>query len=565
MTLLIWFQIFLFLGVILATIPLLGSFLAKVFAGQKTILHPYFEWLEILTYRIVGINPNDEMPWRRYAKSMLLFGLCGFLVLFLLLLFQSHLPFNPQNFPNVPLSLAFNIAISFVTHTNWQSYAGEATLSYASQMWGLTVQNFLSVGTSCAVLMALIRGLTRKTAESIGNFWADLVRSIVYVFLPLSIILSMILVTQGVVQTLNPYVVVETLEGGQQTIALGPVASQVAIKQLGSNGGGFFNANSAHPFENPTTLSNFLEMIVIILIPASMVYAFGVLINSKRHAWMILGTMFFIWGCGLIISMYSENLVNPVLEAAPIMEGKETRFGLNNSLLWTTSTTATSNGSVNAMISSLSPLSGGVALLNMMLGEMVFGGAGVGLCSMLMFIILTIFLSGLMVGRSPEYLGKKISKYDIQWVLLAVLGPGALILIGAGLSCALSEPLKSLSSDGPHGLSELLYAFSSAAANNGSAFAGINANTEFYNIVLGITMLLGRLSILLPALAIAGNMTAKKVSPPSLGTLPTTSFLFGVLLCSVIVIVGALTFFPALSLGPIVEHFLMLEGNAFAP
>lgn len=558
-----WLQVVLFLGVLLGAIPLLGTYLAALFAGKRTFLQPYFGWLENLTYRIVGINPHDEMPWKRYAKSMLLFNLCGFLILFLILVFQSYLPFNPQNFPDVPLALAFNTAISFVTNTNWQAYAGETTLSYASQMWGLTVQNFLSAATSCAILMALIKGLTRKTNDLIGNFWVDIVRSVIYLFLPLAIILSIGLVSQGVIQTLKPYVEVETLEGGHQTIPLGPAASQIAIKQLGSNGGGFFNTNSAHPFENPTPLSNFLEMVVIVMIPAAIVYAFGLLINSKKHAYMLLAIMFFIWAFGFLLSTYSEHLFNPVLEAYPMMEGKEVRFGINNSLLWSTSTTATSNGSVNAMHSSLSPLSGGVALVNMMLGELVFGGVGVGLCSMIMFVILTIFLAGLMVGRSPEYLGKKIDKYDVQWVMLAVLGPGALILIGAGLSSALPVALTSLFSAGPHGLTELLYAFTSAAANNGSAFAGLNANTDFYNFALGITMLLGRLSILIPSLAIAGNMAIKKISPPSSGTLSTNSLLFATLLFCVIMITGALTFFPVLSLGPVVEHFLMLKGQAF--
>jgi len=543
--------------------PPLGYFLARIFQGRWTILHPLLGWLEVLSYRLSGINPEEEMTSKQYIKAMLWFTLYGFIFIFFIQVFQSILPFNPQHFPDVPLALAFNTAISFVTNTNWQAYAGETTLSYASQMWGLTVQNFLSPAIGCATLMALIRGITGRSTKFVGNFGVDIVRSIIYIFLPFCFVFSLILVGQGVVQTLSPYVEVETLEGTKQTIPLGPVASQIAIKQLGTNGGGFFNTNSAHPFENPTAFSNFLETLALVLIPSSLVYAYGIMARSKRHAGLLLGVMFIMWGSGLVISSYSEHHVNDVLDANPVFEGKETRLGMMNSLLWATATTSTSNGSVNTMHSSLSPLAGGVTMFNIMLGELVFGGVGVGLSSMLMFVLLTVFLAGLMVGRTPEYMGKKIEKRDIQWVILAILAPSILILIGSGISSVLPAALSSLSAKGPHGLSELLYAFTSSAGNNGSSFAGINANTDYYNISLGVVMLLARMAILIPSLALAGLLGNKKVIPRSLGTLSTNTVLFGALLISVILIVGALTFFPALSLGPIIEHLLMLKGESF--
>ncbi len=553
------FQLFIYFSVLLILTPFLGTFLAALSDGKRTLLTPCLGWLEQLSYRIGGINHNEEMNWKRYAKSMLLFNLCGAITLFFILILQHILPFNPQGFSGLPWPLAFNVTISFVTNTNWQSYAGETTLSYAAQMWGLTVQNFLSASTGIAVLMAFIRGFIRKTTDNLGNFWADTVRIIVYLLLPLSAILALGLVSQGVIQTLSPYEQIETLEkGGTQMIPLGPVASQVAIKQLGSNGGGFFNTNSAHPFENSTPLSNFLEMGAILLLPMSILYAYGLLIGSKKHAWMLFSVMIVLWAIGFGLATYSEHLSSP-----PSLEGKEVRFGVNNSLIWATMTTATSNGSVNAMHSSLSPLAGGVALFNMMVGELIFGGVGVGLCSMLMFVLLTIFLSGLMVGRTPEYLGKKIDKYDIKWVMLAVLTPASLILIGTSVACVVPSALSSISSGGPHGLSELLYAFTSAAANNGSAFAGLNANTDFYNITLGIIMLLARLAILISSLGLAGNLVVKRTSPISLGTLSTDTFLFAALLIGIIIIEGALAFFPALSLGPIIEQLLMLQGKTF--
>lgn len=558
-----WIQLCVFIFLLLLIIPLLGRHIAHVLEGEKTFLHPLLDWLELVSYKISGVNPHDEMTWQKYTKTLLLFNLLGFLTLLIIQLIQYYLPLNPQQLPGVPWALAFNTAISFATNTNWQAYAGETTLSYATQMIGLTPQNFLSAATGFSVLFVLIRGIKRKTSHTIGNFWADLVRSTVYILLPLSILLAICLVSQGVVQTFSPYVEVNTLEGVQQTIPLGPAASQVAIKQLGTNGGGFFNTNSAHPFENPTGLSNFLQTLAILIIPAASVYAYGVIMENRRHAWLLLLVMFALWAAGLTLMTASENTPNPIMGSSPFLEGKETRFGIENSLLWTASTTATSNGSVNAMLSSLSPLAGGIALFNIMLGEVIFGGVGVGLCSMLMFVLLTVFLSGLMVGRTPEYMGKKIEKREIQWVTAAILIPGIMILIGAGAASVLPAGISSQGNQGPHGLTEILYAFSSAAGNNGSAFAGLNANTDFYNLTLGLTMLMTRLAILVPSLAIAGTLVTKKVAPPSIGTFSTDTLLFMSMLTCVIMIVGALTFFPAFTLGPVIEQLLMLKGRTF--
>jgi K+-transporting ATPase ATPase A chain len=531
--------------------------------GKRTFLHPCLGWLENLSYRITDIDPEKEMTWPVYAKNLITFNLFGAFFLFLILIFQAYLPLNPQNFAGLSWDLALNTAISFMTNTNWQAYEGESTLSYTSQMSGLTVQNFLSAATGSAVLMAFIRGFVRKSSGTIGNFWADMVRSVIYLLLPLSIIFSLCLVGQGVVQTLSPYQTIETLEQGQQVIPLGPVASQIAIKQIGTNGGGFFNANSAHPFENPTALSNLFEILLVVAIPAAMVYSYGLLIGSLRHAFILLGSNFFLLLCGLAISLYSESMINPVLDANPVWEGKEVRIGNAQSVFWAMVTTVTSSGSVNTMHESLSPLTGGIALFNMMLGEVVFGGVGVGHSSLLIFVLMTVFLSGLMVGRTPEYKGKRFSKKDIQWIVVAISVPNILILLGAGMSCILPHGLASLSTLGPHGLTEMLYAFTSATMNNGSAFAGINANTSYLNLILAALMLLGRLAIIIPSLAIAGSFSAKQTSMESSGTLSTNSILFGILLISVILMVGGLTYLPALSLGPVVEQLLMLEGKAF--
>jgi potassium-transporting ATPase potassium-binding subunit len=558
-----WVQILIYAAILAVFTPIIGGYIFNVYSGTSSFAISLLGWLEKLSYRVSGINPKEEMTWTHYAKTLAVFNIVGFVILFLLQITQGFLPLNPQSLPAISLDLAYNTTASFVTNTNWQAYAGEVTLSYLTQMLGLAVQNFMSAATGMAVLLALIRGLTRKNSDTIGNFWTDMVRTVVYLLLPLSILLAVLLVIEGSVQTFSPYVEISTLENGKQTIPLGPVASQVAIKQLGTNGGGFFNANSTHPLENPTPLSNLLEMLAILLIPAASVYAYGMMIGSKKHGLLLLLAMSLLWASGMAVSLYSEYLKNPVLEAYPVLEGKETRFGIVNSLLWSVSTTGASNGSVNVMIDSLSPLSGGIAMLNIMVGEVIFGGVGVGLCGMIMFVLLTVFLCGLMVGRTPEYLGKKIDKHEMKWVMLAILTPPSLILLGAGISSVFPQALSSLANQGPHGLSEILYAFSSSAGNNGSAFAGLNANTVFYNLVLGTTMLVSRVTILTSSLAIAGLLAKKKITPPSLGTFSTNSKLFFVLLISVIVIEGALAFFPAFALGPFIEHLLMLEGQSF--
>lgn len=513
-----WLQLIFFAAMLLLLTPLLGSYLFHIY-NKKTIGR-----LEMWCYRMGNINPDSEMSWIDYGKDLLIFNVFGLGFLFLLQLVQGYLPLNPQHFGAVSWDSAFNTAASFTTNTNWQGYAGETTLSYLTQMLGLTSHNFLSAATGLAALLALTRGIARYASHTIGNFWVDLVRTVVYLLLPLSILFSLVLVSEGVIQTLSPYVEAAPLEGGKQTIPLGPVASQIAIKQLGTNGGGFFNANSAHPFENPTGLTNFLEMLALVLIPAATVYAYGLMIGSKRHGWLLFFVMFALWAGGTAVAFYAQYVKSPEIDAYPLMEGVETRLGIANSLIWSVSSTVTANGSVNAMLSSLSPLAGGVAMFNIMLGECLFGGVGVGLCSMLMFVLLTVFLSGLMVGRTPEYLGKKIEKREMQWVMLAVLMPGALILIGAGLSSVLPAALSSLSSSGPHGLSEILYAFTSCSGNNGSAFAGLNANTKYYNLFLAVVMLIARLSILLPSLAIAGLLAKKRSRPPRPEPFPRNLF-----------------------------------------
>ena len=453
--------------------------------------------------------------------------------------------------------------LSFVTNTNWQSYSGENTLSYLVQMLGLTVQNFVSAATGIAVVLALIRGLTRKTTDALGNFWVDITRSVLYVLLPLAIILGIALVGQGAVQTFSHYVKATTLQGTEQVIPLGPAASQIAIKHLGTNGGGFFNANSAHPFENPTPFSNFLEMFALIIISASLVFTYGHYVKSKRQAWAIFITMFILFAAGLIISLWSEYSHNAVLNVSGNMEGKETRFGIANSVLFSVATTVTSCGAVNSMHDSLSPLSGMVSMFSMMVGENIFGGVGSGLYGMVIFIILTVFIAGLMVGRTPEYLGKKVEAFEIKMAILAVLAPNVVIKVFSAIACSVPAGLSSLSNAGPHGLSEILYAFSSAAGNNGSAFGGLNANTVFYNLMLAFGMIIGRFGIIVPVMAIAGNMAKKKITPVSAGTFKTDNSLFVLLLIGVILIVGGLTFFPPLAFGPIVEHLLMNLGVTF--
>jgi potassium-transporting ATPase potassium-binding subunit len=556
-------QILAYVIALIVLAPILGQFMARVFTGKPHLLSRPLGWLERNTYRLCGISADHEMSWKQYAASLLWFNGLGFLIVFILQITQHGLPLNPQHLPNVPWALSFNTAVSFMTNTNWQSYAGETTLSYLTQMVGLTVQNFVSAATGIAVFLALTRGILRKTTSVIGNFWVDMTRSIVYVLLPLSMILGVALLGEGVVQTFSPAVTATTVEGQSQTIPLGPAASQVAIKQLGTNGGGYFNANSAHPLENPTPVSNFLEMLALLLIPAALTFTYGKLVSNRKHGWLIFAVMFFLWFGGLALSLYGEFSSNPSIGLGINLEGKETRFGTVNSILWSVSTTAASNGSVNAMHSSLSPIAGGVAMFNIMLGEIIFGGVGAGMYGILLHVLLTVFLAGLMVGRTPEYLGKKIEAREIRMTILGILIPNAVILLGAGIACVLPIALSSLANQGPHGLSEILYAFSSAAGNNGSAFAGLNANTDFYNIVLGIAMLIGRFAVIIPCLVIAGSLASKKVSPPSAGTFATDNSTFAVLLIGVITIVGALTFLPALGLGPVIEHFLMIVGRIF--
>jgi K+-transporting ATPase ATPase A chain len=551
------------LAAVLVATPVLGRFMFKVFEGERTFLSPILGWLERLIYRGAGVNPSVEMTWRDYLRSVVLFNLIGLVILFLMQVLQSHLPLNPSHLGDVSWQVAFNTAISFVTNTNWQSYGGESTMSYFTQMVGLGVQNFVSAATGFGVMLAVIRGFVRKEAVGLGNFWADLTRSVVYVLIPLSIVMSVVLVSQGVIQNFDSEVVATTMEGPTQKLPQGPAASQIAIKQLGTNGGGFFNANSAHPYENPTPISNFLELIALLLIPAATTYTFGMMVKNRRQGWVLFLAMSIITVGLLAVSLWSEYSHNPIYGAAQLMEGKETRFGVSGSVLWSIFTTTSSNGSVNAMHSSLTPLTGGIAMLNIMLGEIIFGGVGSGLYGILLHVILAVFIAGLMVGRTPEYLGKKIEAFEVKMTMLGVLIPNFLILMGSAVACVLPIGLASLANKGPHGLSEILYAFSSTAGNNGSAFAGLNANTVFYNVTLGLTMLIGRFGVIIPVMAIAGSLARKKITAVSGGTLRTDDALFVFLLISIIGIVGALTFFPALALGPIVEHFLLHMGRTF--
>ncbi len=557
MTIQDFLQITLFLTLLTGITPILGTFMSKVFSGEKHFMIPVFGWLEKWIYKFIKINPEEETNWKSYTFSLLMFNLVGFLFLFLIQIVQAHLPLNPANMQDVSWHSAFNTAISFVTNTNWQGYAGESTMSYFVQMTGLAVQNFVSAASGIAVAIALMRGISRKTTDKIGNFWVDLTRATIYVLLPLSILFAVILVSQGVVQNFNSYETAHTLQGTQQVIPMGPAASQIAIKQIGTNGGGFFNANAAHPFENPTPFSNFLQILAIFLIPAGLTFTYGRFVKSSRQGWTIFAAMMFLFLVGLGISLFSEYSANPVFGHLPLMEGKETRFGITNSVLFSVVTTDASCGAVNAMHDSLSPLSGMVAMVNIMLGEVIFGGVGAGLYGMIIFIILTVFIAGLMVGRTPEYLGKKIGAFEVQMAIIANLSTSFVILIFTAWAAVSSYGLSSLNNAGPHGFSEILYAYSSAAGNNGSAFAGLNANTLFYNLTLGIGMLIGRFGVIIPILAIAGSLAKKNITPPSAGTFRTDNWLFIGLLISVILVVGGLTYFPALSLGPVVEHLLM--------
>lgn len=556
-------QLTVFIVMLVAVTPLLGSFMAKVFQGEHHFLSRPLGWLESSIYRIAGIKPDVDMGWKTYAWALMWFNVVGIGIVMLLQMIQGALPLNPQNLPGVSWDSSLNTAVSFVTNTNWQGYSPETTMGYFVQMVGLATQNFVSAAVGIAVAIALARGIARKSSKGIGNFWSDLTRATVYVLLPISFILALVLVSEGVVQTFSAYISATTIEGAQQTIPMGPAASQIAIKMLGTNGGGFFNANSAHPFENPTPLTNFLEMFVIFMIPAALTFTFGSIVRNRKHGWVIFGTMMTLFLGILAIALYSEYTTNPILAQAGVMEGKETRFGIFGSVFFAMITTSASCGAINALHSSLSPLTGGLAILNMQLDEIIFGGVGAGLYGMMLFVLLTVFLAGLMVGRTPEYLGKKIEAREMMMVILAILAPATMILLGTGISAVVNPGLAGLANGGPHGFSEILYAFTSAAGNNGSAFAGLSANTPYYNIMLAIAMFVGRFAVILPLLAVAGSLAAKKYSPPSPGTFEVDTPLFAALLIGVILVVGGLTFFPALSLGPIIEHLLMLRGRTF--
>ena len=554
---------------LLALTPALGRFMAQVYGGERHVLTSVLGPVERLIYRACRIDVDAEQSWGRYATSMLVFNAAGLVLLYALLRLQQFLPLNPMHFSPMSPDLAFNTAVSFVTNTNWQSYGGESTLSYLSQMVGLTVQNFVSAATGMAIAIALVRGFARRSAASIGNFFVDTVRSTLYILLPLALIGALLLAWQGVPQNFDHYVEAHTLEGAQQTLAQGPAASQIAIKQLGTNGGGFFNANSAHPYENPTPLSNFLECLFILLVPAALVYTFGCMVRDRRQGWALWAAMAILFVGGLAICYWSELTGNPLLSAVGVdpgsgnMEGKEVRFGVGASSLWATATTDASNGSVNAMHDSFTPLGGLVPLFNMMLGELIYGGVGAGLYGMLLYVIIAVFIAGLMVGRTPEYLGKKIEAREVLLCMLALLVTPLGMILFPALGAVLPVSTSSIQDAGPHGLSELLYAYTSATANNGSAFAGFNANTPYQNAMLGIAMFLGRFVIIIPMLAVAGSMAAKKILPVTSGTFPTHGPLFVVLLVAVIFIVGGLTFFPALALGPIAEHLAMLAGQSY--
>jgi len=547
----------------------LGGYMARVFQGEATWLSPVLRPVEAGIHRLAGVAPDDGQHWTRYAVACLAFNLAGWFVLYGILRLQDVLPWNPQGLPAASPDLAFNTAVSFVTNTNWQAYGGETTLSYFSQMAGLTVQNFVSAATGIAVGVAVIRGFAGRQVASLGNFWVDLVRSVLYVLLPLSIVAAVLLVWQGVPQNLASYVDAVTLEGGSQVLAQGPAASQIAIKQLGTNGGGFFNVNSAHPYENPTALSNLLECLYILLIPAAFCFLFGRMVRDMRQGWAVFTAMSVLFVAALALTYGAEIQGNPLLAALPVdqaagnMEGKEVRFGTALSALWATATTAASNGSVNAMHDSFTPLGALAPMLLMQVGEVVFGGVGSGFYGMLLFVVLTVFMAGLMVGRTPEYLGKKIEAKEVKLSVLAFLSMPVGVLVLGAAAAVLPASLASLQDAGPHGLSEILYAYSSATGNNGSAFAGFNANTPYHNTMLGLAMLLGRYAFIVPMLAIAGSLAGKRITPPSAGTFPTHTPLFVGLLVGVVLVIGGLTFFPALALGPIAEHVAMLAGSTF--
>jgi K+-transporting ATPase ATPase A chain len=571
-----WLQILFFLFAVFAVTPILGGYMAQVFTRRRTWLDPILRPVERILYRLTGVDDTREMRWTEYAVSLLMFSVVSMLVLYAMQRLQHLLPFNPQGFGPVAPALAFNTAVSFTTNTNWQAYSGESTMSYFTQMAGLAYHNFVSAAVGMAVAIAFIRGIAQKEKDTLGNFWVDMVRATLWVLLPIAIVGALFLVSQGVVQNLKPYDTVQTVEGAKQVIAQGPAASQEIIKQFGTNGGGFFNANSAHPYENPTPLSNFLAMFGIFAISSGLTYTLGTMTGSRKHGWAIWGAMAFLFLAGVTVTYWAEARGNPMLTAAGAdqtatalspggnMEGKEVRFGIANTALFATVTTDASCGAINGWHDSFTPLGGLVPMANIQLSEVVFGGVGAGLYGVLIYVILSVFIAGLMVGRTPEYLGKKIQAFEVQMAMLTVLVFSLLILTFTAISSVSSDfGTSSILNPGPHGLSEMLYAYSSAAANNGSAFGGISVNTNWYNTTLGLTMLFGRFFMIIPPLAIAGSLSRKKQVPASLGTFPVTTPLFGMLLVGVILIVGALTFFPALSLGPIVEHFLMMNGQVY--
>ncbi len=567
MTLNGWIQILVFCGIIILLVKPLGGYMTRVFNGERTFLSPILVPAERGLYRLAGTSEREEQHWTTYTVSLLLFNLAGFLLLYVLQRGQGSLPFNPMGMSNVPADLAFNTTSSFVTNTNWQNYGGESTLSYLTQMAGLTVQNFVSAATGVAIAIALIRAFSRKSMKTLGNFWVDLTRCTLYILLPLCVLLTLAFVSLGVPQTIGAYAEATTLEGARQVIALGPVASQLAIKMLGTNGGGFFNANSAHPFENPDAISNLIQMVAIFAIGASLTNVFGRMVGNERQGWAIFAAMGILFVAGVAVCYWAEAAGNPLIHALGIdggnMEGKETRFGIAMSALFAVVTTAASCGAVIAMHDSMMALGGMIPMINMMLGEIIIGGVGAGFYGIVLFVVVAIFVAGLMVGRTPEYLGKKIEAKEVKMAMLAVLCLPLSILGFTAIASVLPTALASIANPGPHGFSEILYAYTSGTANNGSAFGGLSGNTPWYNITIGLAMLMGRFLVIIPALTIAGSLVAKKAAPQSAGTFPTTGPLFVGLLIGVILVVGGLIFFPALALGPVAEHFAMIKGQMF--
>jgi K+-transporting ATPase ATPase A chain len=567
MTIIGWIQILLYCAIVVALVKPLGAYMTHVFKGERTWLSPVLRPIERAIYWAGGVDEAREQSWIMYAVGMLFFHVGGFLILYALLRFQALLPFNPAGQSAVAEDLSFNTAVSFITNTNWQNYGGESTLSYLAQMLGLTHQNYLSAATGIVLAVALIRGFTRASVRTVGNFWVDVTRCTLYILMPICVVFTLFLVWQGIPQTLGPYVEATTLEGAKQTIAVGPVASQIAIKMLGTNGGGFFNANAAHPFENPTALSNFVQMISIFAIGAALTNVFGRMVGNQRQGWAILGAMGVLFIAGVFVCYWAEAHGNDAFTAMGLaggnMEGKEVRFGIVASALFAVITTAASCGAVNAMHDSFTAIGGMIPLINMQLGEIIIGGVGAGMYGMLLFVIISIFVAGLMVGRTPEYVGKKIEAKEVKMAMLAILVLPLMYLGWTAIAVVYPTAVASMANPGPHGFTEVLYAYTSADANNGSAFAGLSGNIPFYNITLAIAMLVGRFWMIIPAMAIAGALAAKKIVPPSAGTFPTTGGLFVGLVVGVIVIVGGLTFFPALALGPIVEQLAMRAGTLY--